>query len=43
MTKRIILALFVLLGVSGAVLASAGFTAQPAAACDDDGDNPHTT
>jgi hypothetical protein len=39
MTKRIILALTLLMGVSGAVLATAGFTAQPAAACGD----PHTT
>lgn len=38
MTKRTILALALLLGVSGAVLATAGFTAQPAAACD-----PHTS
>jgi hypothetical protein len=39
MTKRIILALTLLMGVSGAVLAAAGFTAQPAAACGD----PHTS
>jgi hypothetical protein len=39
MTKRIILALALLMGVSGAVLATAGFTAQPATACGD----PHTT
>jgi hypothetical protein len=37
--KRIILALTLLMGVSGAVLATAGFIAQPAAACGD----PHTT
>jgi hypothetical protein len=42
MTKRILLALIVLMGVSGAVLATAGLTAQPAAACDDD-PQPHTT
>jgi hypothetical protein len=40
MTKRIILTLLVLAGVSGAVLATAGITAQPAAACSSD---PHTT
>jgi len=39
MTKRIMLALLVLMGVSGAVLTTAGFTAQPAAACGD----PHTS
>jgi hypothetical protein len=39
MTKRIILALTLLMGVSGAVLATAGLTAQPAAACGD----PHTS
>lgn len=39
MTKRIILALALLLGVSGVALATAGFTAAPASACGD----PHTT
>jgi hypothetical protein len=39
MTKRIILALTLFMGVSGAVLATAGFAAQPAAACGD----PHTS
>ena len=34
MTKRIILTLTLLMGVSGAVLATAGFTALPAAACE---------
>jgi hypothetical protein len=34
MTKRIMFALLVLMGVSGAVLATAGFIAQPATACD---------
>lgn len=42
MKKRILLALVVLIGLSGAVLASAGFTAQPAAACDDD-PQPHSS
>jgi hypothetical protein len=42
MTKRILLALVVLMGVSGAVLAAAGFTAQTAAACDDD-PQPHSS
>ena len=36
--KHIVLALAVLAGLSGAVLVSAGLTAQPAAACE-----PHTT
>jgi len=36
--KHIVLALAVLAGLSGAVLVSAGFTAQPAAACE-----PHTS
>ena len=39
MIKRMILALTQLMGVSGAVLATAGFTVQPAAACGD----PHTS
>jgi hypothetical protein len=39
MTKPIILALALLMGVSGAVLATAGFTADSAAACGD----PHTS
>ena len=34
MTKRIVLAFAVLAGLSGAVVVSAGLTAQPAAACD---------
>ena len=38
MIKHIVLALAVLAGLSGAVLVSAGVTAQPAAACE-----PHTT
>jgi hypothetical protein len=38
MIRTIVLALAVLAGLSGAVLVSAGVTAQPAAAC-----NPHTT
>ncbi len=42
MTKRILLALVVLMGLSGAVLASAGLTAHPAAACDDD-PQPHSS
>lgn len=39
MIKRIVLAVVVLAGLSGAVLVSAGLTAPPAAACGD----PHTT
>ena len=42
MTKRILLALVVLMGISGAALATAGFTAQAAAACDDD-PQPHSS
>ncbi|HTI82993.1 MAG TPA: hypothetical protein VL614_21270 [Acetobacteraceae bacterium] len=42
MMKRISLALVVLIGVSGAVLATAALIAQPAAACDDD-PQPHST
>jgi hypothetical protein len=42
MPKRILLALLVLMGMSGAVLVTTGLTAQPASACDDD-PQPHTT
>ena len=42
MTKRILLALVVLMGVSGAVLVTAGLTAHSAAACDDDS-QPHSS
>jgi len=38
MIKHIVLAFAVLAGLSGAVLVSAGLTAQPAAACE-----PHTS
>ncbi len=38
MIRSIVLAIAVVAGLSGAVLVSAGLTAQPAAACD-----PHTT
>lgn len=42
MMKRVLLALVVLIGLSGAVLATAGLTTQPAAACDDD-PQPHSS
>lgn len=38
MTKRIVFALTLILGVSGGAVATAAFTAQPAAAC-----TPHTS
>jgi hypothetical protein len=39
MIRRIVLAFVALAGLSGAVLAAAGLTAQPAIACSD----PHTS
>jgi hypothetical protein len=39
MIRNIVLAIAVVAGLSGAVLVSAGLTAQPAAACSD----PHTS
>lgn len=40
MIRHLVLALAVLAGLSGAMLVTAGMTAQPATACDGD---PHTT
>lgn len=40
MIRHLVLALAVLAGLSGAMLVTAGMTAQPATACDAD---PHTT
>jgi hypothetical protein len=39
MIRYVVLAIAVVAGLSGAVLVSAGLTAQPAAACSD----PHTS
>jgi len=39
MIRNIVLAIAVVAGLAGAVLVSAGLTAQPAAACSD----PHTS